>query len=157
MTIDSKTMKDIQLFIIRIYLGLDFLGHFPEKFGWLGPAKYQAVLDYFTHVMPYPQSMLLLAGLCELGACIGLTLGLFTRVAALGSALYLVISLFAGHHHVIGFTWIKPGGGWEFAAMWAVLCASFVLTGGGRWSVDHWIARIRTSMASTRLDQQHAV
>ena len=29
-------MLQMQLFIIRVYIGLDFIPHFSEKFGWMG-------------------------------------------------------------------------------------------------------------------------
>lgn len=132
-------LKALQLTLIRVYLGLDFIPHFAEKLGLLGPDAYARVLHYFAMTVPRPHQMVLLAGLCELGASIGFTFGLFTRVAAIGTTLYLVIALFAGHHQDFGFTWANPGGGWEFPALWAFFCLSFVLTGGSRWSVDRWL------------------
>lgn len=131
--------KELQLFLIRFYIGLDFTHHFAEKFGLLGVQAYSNVLHYFSTVCSAPEQILLLAGLCEFGAFVGFTFGLFTRVAAVGTALYIVIALFMGHHQDLGFTWANPGGGWEYPAMWAFLCLSFVLTGGGRWSVDNWL------------------
>lgn len=128
--------REIQLTLIRVYIGLDFTHHFAEKFGLLGAQAYADVLHYFSTVTANPQSMLLLAGLCEFAAFIGFTFGLFTRVAAAGTAAYLVIALFIGNHQHLGFTWANPGGGWEFPAMWAFICLSFVLSGGGRWSLD---------------------
>ncbi|WP_325658317.1 DoxX family protein [Collimonas sp.] len=133
-------MKSLQLFLLRVYIGLDFIHHFAEKFGLLGPQAYHDVVGYF-HSVGFPPSMVLIGGLCEFGAFVGFTFGLFTRVAAVGTALYLVISLFAGHHQDFGFTWANPGGGWEYPTLWAFLCLSFVLTGGGRWSLDAWLKK----------------
>lgn len=130
-------LKDIHLTLIRVYIGLDFIHHFAEKFGLLGDQAYQSVLHYFSTVTSYPGPMVLLAGLCEFGAFVGFTFGLLTRVAAVGTALYLVIALFMGHHETMGFTWANPGGGWEYPALWAFICLTYVLTGGGRYSVDH--------------------
>ena len=129
--------KEIQLTLIRIYIGLDFVHHFSEKFGLLGEEAYQGVLHYFSTVTADPVQMVLLAGLCEFGAFVGFTFGLFTRVAAIGTALYLVIALFMGHHEAMGFTWANPGGGWEYPALWGFICFTYVLTGGGRYSLDH--------------------
>lgn len=132
-------LKSTQLLLIRIYIGLNFTHHFAEKFGLLGVQAQASVFHYFSTVTSYPTQMLLLAGLCELGAFIGFTFGLFTRVAAVGTATYLLIALFMGHHQDLGFTWANPGGGWEYPALWAFMCLSFVLTGGGRFSVDNWL------------------
>lgn len=128
--------KELQLLLIRVYIGLDFIHHFSEKFGLLGDKAYQDVLHYFTTVTADPVPMVLLAGLCEFGAFVGFTFGLFTRIAAVGTALYLVIALFMGHHDAMGFTWTNPGGGWEYPALWAFICLTYVLTGGGRYSLD---------------------
>ncbi|MBR7652090.1 DoxX family protein [Brucella oryzae] len=131
--------KDIHLLFIRTYIGIDFIHHFSEKFGLLGSDAYQGVLHYFSTVTSAPAEMVLLAGLCEFGAFVGFTFGLFTRVAAVGTALYLVIALFMGHHDTMGFTWANPGGGWEYPALWAFICLTYVLTGGGRYSLDNWL------------------
>ncbi|RCS21625.1 DoxX family protein [Phyllobacterium salinisoli] len=128
--------RELHLLLIRVYIGLDFIHHFAEKFGLLGDKAYQDVLGYFTSVTSSPEQMLLLAGLCEFGAFVGFTFGLFTRVAAVGTALYLTIALFMGHHNTMGFTWANPGGGWEYPALWAFICLTYVLTGGGRFSLD---------------------
>ena len=133
----------LQHLIIRVYIGIDFVHHFAEKFGLLGAPAQEAVLRYFEGVSPPGQAstLLLLAGLCEFGAFIGFTFGLFTRWAAVGTALYLVIASIMGGHFDNGFTWANPGGGWEYPLLWTVLCLSFVLTGGGRFSVDAWARR----------------
>lgn len=130
---------EIQLALIRVYIGLDFTHHFAEKFGLLGDQAYLGVLHYFSTVTSSPAPLVLLAGLCEFGAFVGFTFGLFTRVAAVGSALYLLIALLIGGHQVKGFTWANPGGGWEFPALWAFICLSYILTGGGRYSLDNYL------------------
>ena len=155
MTNDSLDRRGpLQLLLIRVYVGLDFSHHFAEKFGLLGPAAYGKVLDYFATVGPHPALMVAVAGLCEFGAFVGFTFGLLTRVAAVGTALYLVITMVVGHHVSFGFTWNNPGGGWEYPAFWAVVCLSFVLTGGGRWSLDRvlmpWVAAWWTRFGGRR-------
>ncbi|MDB2592675.1 DoxX family protein [Gammaproteobacteria bacterium] len=145
---DYKSHLDLQLSIIRIYIGIDFIHHFAEKFGLLGPQAYHDVIYYFAS-LGYSSKIVLLAGLCEFAAFVGFTFGLFTRIAAAGTALYLLITLFTGFHELAGFTWadhatriMKSGslrmiyGGWEFPLFWAVMCGSFVLTGGRKWSID---------------------
>ncbi len=126
-----------QLLILRIYIGVDFIHHFAEKLGLLGQHAYHNVLAYFTGLHFHnPSLMVLIAGLCEFAAFVGFTFGLFTRIAAIGSAAYLIISGTVGGHFGFGFTWANAGGGWEFPLMWAVFCLSFVYTGGGNVSLD---------------------
>ncbi len=143
-----NNILDLQLALIRIYIGLDFIHHFAEKFGLLGSIAFSNVENYFSSV-GLGVSFVIFAGLCEFAAFVGFTLGLFTRFAAMGSALYLIISLFSGSHNLAGFTWVNHVndimingslqsvyGGWEFPLFWAVICFSFVLTGGRKWSID---------------------
>ncbi|MFG1422430.1 DoxX family protein [Roseixanthobacter liquoris] len=134
--------SEIQLFLIRVYVGLDFIPHFSEKL-FEGPGPRGEDIAAFQHMgVPAPAVMVLLAGLCELAAFFGLTFGFWTRLAGLGTALYLIIALALGGHFQNGFLWVNAGGGWEFAAFWAFVCASFVLTGGGPLSLDAVVRRL---------------
>lgn len=149
------SMVDLQLALIRIYIGLDFIHHFAEKFGLLGPTAYHNVLHYFASLGD-PASMVFIAGLIECAAFIAFTFGLFTRIAGVGVCIYLLSSLFMGYHYDAGFTWAdhvsgvmidgvrqSVYGGWEFPLMWAFLCLSFALTGGQKWSLDAWIRKYK--------------
>jgi putative oxidoreductase len=139
----------LQLFLIRVYIGIDFIHHFAEKFGLLGIQAQTNVIQYFQGLgYTHPERMVIVAGLCELAAFIGFTFGLCTRLAAVGTTVYLVAALFAGHHELLGFTWANPGGGWEYPTLWAVICLSFILTGGGRWSLDALISKKLSTRAS---------
>lgn len=156
-TTKYNSITDLQLALIRIYIGLDFIHHFAEKFGLLGHEAFADVSQYFTSV-GLGFGFMMLAGLCEFAAFVGFTFGLFTRVAAVGTALYLIICLFSGYHYLAGFTWADHAnnimingslqtvyGGWEYPLFWAFLCLTFVLTGGRKWSID---AKIRASTNS---------
>ena len=144
---------ELQLALIRIYIGIDFIHHFAEKFGLLGSAAYDQVHHYFAS-LGLGTGFVIVAGLCEFAAFVGFTFGLFTRIAAIGTALYLLISLFSGFHYLAGFTWAdhvnnimvhgslhSVYGGWEYPLFWAFICLSFVLTGGRKWSVDAMIRK----------------
>jgi putative oxidoreductase len=41
-----------------------------------------------------------------------------------------------GGHFTIGYVWSLPDGGYEFGVFWAALCATFIVVGGGRVSLD---------------------
>jgi len=130
------SVAELQLFLIRVYIGLDFIPHFSEKL-LEGPGPRDAdIAEFKVYAVPHPELLVIVAGLCELAAFFGLTFGFWTRLAGAGTALYLVICLFAGQHQDNGFIWVNSGGGWEFPAFWAFMCLTFVLTGGGKWSVD---------------------
>lgn len=146
---------DIQLALIRIYIGLDFTHHFAEKFGLLGPEAYHGVVQYMAGLGLSPVYAWM-AGAIEFAIFLGFTFGLFTRIAAAGGALYLVVSLFFGRHNLSGFTWANHVsainihghvqtvyGGWEFPLLWAFVCLTFVMTGGRKWSVDRYLRKSR--------------
>lgn len=101
---------EIQHLLLRVCLGIDFVHHFADKFGLLGPLAYRNVVSYFGSVAPGdPHLWVLVAGLCEFGAFVGFTFGLFTRVAAIGAALYLLVASVMGGHFANGFTWVNRG------------------------------------------------
>ena len=127
---------ELQLFLIRIYVGIDFIPHFAEKlFEGPGP-RGEDIAAFKAMGLTHPEAMVIIAGLCEFAAFFGLTFGFWTRVAAVGTAVYLGIAVILGGHIENGFIWVAPGGGWEFGALWAFVALSFVLTGGGKWSLD---------------------
>lgn len=43
------------------------------------------------------------------------------------------------NHFPVGYIWILPTGGYEFGIFWALMCAVFVVAGGGVASLDHWL------------------
>jgi putative oxidoreductase len=124
---------------IRLYVGLDFVLHFTEKL-FAGSGPHMADVEAFERLgLAAPDFMVWLAGLCELGAAIGIGLGLFTRLAAVGAALYILIATVLGNHFFLGFIWAASGGGWEYPVMWTVLLLSFAFAGAGRFSLDYLI------------------
>ena len=138
-----------QLTLIRIYIGLNFIYNFSGKY--IGFTAYNGSIHYFASI-GLSHGFVILAGLCEIAAFIGFTFGLFTRFAAVGSALYLLLSLFLGFHHLAGFSWDNHAdnimingslqsvyGGWEYPLFWAFICFTFVISGGGKWSLDKLI------------------
>ena len=126
---------------IRIYIGFDLVPHFTEKlFG--GPGPRNEDIEAFTQLgVPAPEIFIIVAGFCELGVAIGIGLGLLTRLAACCSALYFLIATILGQHFFMGFIWASPGGGWEYPVLMMVLLISFVIDGGGRFSLDDIILR----------------
>jgi len=135
------TGADVHLTFFRLYLGLDLVPHFTEKL-FAGPATRSDDVAAFTQLgVPDPQSFVLLAGVVEFAGSLGVGLGLFTRLAAVCLAAYLMIATVMGDHFAIGFIWASPGGGWEYPVLWTVLILSFAV-GGGHWlSLDQVIRR----------------
>ncbi len=128
-----------QLIFIRLYIGLNFVPHFTEKL-FAGSAPHMQDVAAFIHLgVPHADFFVWLAGFCEFGAAITLSLGFMTRLGAIGTILYLAVATFLGHHFTSGFIWAGPGGGWEFAVLWMVLIASFAVTAFHKFSIDQRI------------------
>lgn len=130
----KQNLMALQLTLIRIYIGLDFFPSFLGKLGLLGRAGFNGEIDFF-HSVGLSTCMVIVAGLAELGAFIGLTFGLMTRIAAIAAGLFLLILLVISGIYLNGFSWYDKG--WEFLLMWSLITLSFALTGGGKFSLDN--------------------
>lgn len=135
------SIKGFQLFLVRVFIGTEFIQHFAEKFGLLGWQAFDSVVSNFQSV-GFSTVAMIIAGVWEFGAFAGFTLGLFTRLIAVGATLYFAILMYVGYQENLGVAWANSGGGWEHPAFWGLVCAMFVLTGAGRWSADAFL-RIR--------------
>ncbi len=105
-----------------------------------GGYQFKIYTLYFASLnLPLPAMQVALAGSIEIISALGLTLGLFTRPVALLASVYLLMSMLWGGHFHIGYVWALPEGGYEFGVFWAVIIAVFIVTGGGRISLDNAI------------------
>ena len=142
----SVTDESWGLFFIRNFVGMMFIAHFSGHL-FAGPAQFAIFESYFGSIgLQPPAAMVVLGGISEVVAGIGLCLGLFTRLSALIGASFLYFSMLWGEHFPIGYIWILPGGGWEFGIFWAVMVAVFIVLGGGTVSLD----RLRLGTGATR-------
>lgn len=127
---------DWALAFLRVYAGFDLIPHFTEKL-FAGPGPRLADAAAFEGFgLPFPLGFVVLAGLCELGAAIGIGLGLLTRLAGAATALYFLIATLIGGHFENGFIWAAPGGGWEYPVLMMAVFLTFAAVGGGRLSLD---------------------
>jgi putative oxidoreductase len=135
------------LFFIRNFVGMMFIAHFSGHI-FAGPAQFAIFEGYFNSIGLKPAAaMVVLAGVCEVLAGIGLCLGLFTRFSAMIGAAFLYLSMLWGGHFPVGYIWILPTGGWEFGIFWAMMIATFMVLGGGTVSLD----QIRRRAGRTRV------
>lgn len=143
--IKSKTLLrscyEWQLVFVRLYIGFDLIAHCSEKL-FAGPAPFHQDILAFIHLqIPHPEFFVTIAGLCEFAGAIAIGLGFFTRIGAIGIALYVFVATILGHHFSLGFIWANPGGGWEFPMMWTILLLSFAVFGANSFSIDGALAR----------------
>ena len=119
--------------------GLLLVPHGAQKlFGWFGGYGVEATGQFFATQLGLPAPLALVAGLIEFVGGLMLAAGFITRpVAGLVVAMMAVATLKV--HLSFGFFWTS--GGFEYPLFWGLAALSFVLRGGGRYSVDALIGR----------------
>lgn len=125
MIIQQQT--DIALLILRIALGIIFIAH-----GWMkikNPAAW-------AKNMGLPTIAGYIASIGEFFGGLGILLGAYTQIAALGPT---IVMLGALYHHI--FKWkhkfIKIGGdSWEYPFFLLVASIVVLLLGAGTYSID---------------------
>lgn len=130
------TRFEWQLLFIRMFIGYNLVPHFTEKL-FAGPLTRQGDIHSFMALhVSHSVTMVWLAGLCELAACISISTGFITRLGSLAFVGYLMIASMMGNHFEMGFIWASPGGGWEYPVFWSAIVISFAVFGAGNFSID---------------------
>jgi putative oxidoreductase len=125
--------------LVRVAAGLSLVPHGSQKlFGWFGGYGVEATEQFFAAKLGLPPSLALVAGLIEFFGGLALAAGFLTRPAAALIVGLMAVAVVAVHLPA-GFFWTN--GGFEYPLMWGLVALSFVLRGGGRYSVDALIGR----------------
>ncbi len=133
----------IGLFLLRVILGVVFFAHGAQKvLGWFGGYGLSGTVGYFRNVVHVPALLAYLGPFVEFVGGIALFFGLFTKFAALGIFIMMVVATIKVHLPMGFFLTGKgdgKGAGYEFTLTLAVISLVLVLLGGGIYSVDHLI------------------
>jgi putative oxidoreductase len=139
------TPNDYTLTLARLILAVIFFAHGSQKmFGLFGGPGFERALVVFQDTMGIPPALTVLAMVAEVAGSIGLALGLFTRVAALGVLGVMVVAPFANHLYPRFFmNWLNrnPGEGFEYHLLAIALIVGVLVRGGGALSADRAIAK----------------
>lgn len=123
-----------QMTIVRLYFGLNELGHSSEKI-FAGLASFHKLTAIFHSfgIGDAAPLFVIAGGLIELASAISVGLGLFARLGAFVSVVYfLVATVGYGHEWTRGYAWATAGGGgWEYVMMLLVVFGSVMFAGGG--------------------------
>jgi len=138
------TDEDVSRTIMRVLLALVFLPHGAQKvFGWFGGYGFSGTMDFFVK-NGIPAALAFLAIMAESVGSVALFAGFFTRVAALGIAVNMIVCAL-GNHVQNGFfmNWFgqQKGEGFEFHVLVLALAIALMIKGGGRWSLDGLLAK----------------
>ncbi|WP_332238664.1 DoxX family protein [Sporolactobacillus sp. KGMB 08714] len=128
-------MLSFGLLIIRLILGLSFIGHGAQKlFGWFGGPGLKQTSGFFQSIGVKPGfPMAVLSGLAELLGGALLTVGLLTPLAGLLIAVTMVVAVVTVHGKN-GYWATKNG--YEYNLLIIAAAVGLALTGAGSYSVD---------------------
>jgi len=125
---------------LRLTAGGFLIPHGAQKlFGWFGGYGLEGTAGYFEGTLGFSNGLLavLAGGSIEFFGGILLAFGLFTRPVAAIIAGFLLVAL--TFHVGNGFIWTDLG--YEYPLMWAILAGTFIIRGGGRYSLDRLIGK----------------
>ncbi|KHD85890.1 DoxX family protein [Heyndrickxia ginsengihumi] len=128
-------MEDLGLLIIRLVIGLTFVGHGAQKlFGWFGGTGVSKTGEWLESIGIKPGGKIwaICAGIFELVGGLLFTTGVLTW---LGSSLIVIIMIDAiiTVHGRNGF-WLTNGG-YEYNLVLIAITVGVALTGPGRYSL----------------------
>jgi putative oxidoreductase len=129
-----KFFDPIALALLRIFVGVVMAAH-----GWEKIQTFSDTVQGFAGMgFPLPKIMTMLAIAGEFGGGLGLIVGLFTPVAALGVFCTMAVAVFKVHFANGLFA---KDGGFEYPGTLMFVALYFVFRGGGPISLDHIFCR----------------
>ena len=131
---DRETLTSVGLLLMRLAAGgMLFGAHGLSKI-----LRFSELSERFSDPLGVgPTASLVLAVLAEGPCAILVALGAATRVMAIPIVILLVVAAVLVH---AGDPWAKK----EFALVYAIPFVTLILTGPGRYSVDHFVAGARS-------------
>jgi putative oxidoreductase len=139
-----STPHDPTLTLARIILAMIFFAHGSQKmFGFFGGRGVSGTIDIFQQTMGIPAPLTILAMTAEVCGAAGLFLGLFTRIAALGVLVVMIVAPFANHlypHFFMNWTGRQTGEGYEYHLLAIALIVTILVRGAGALSLDRSIS-----------------
>jgi putative oxidoreductase len=128
-------MVSLGLLIIRLVIGVLFIGHGAQKlFGWFGGHGLKGTGGWFESIGMKPGvTMALLAGLAELVGGVLFALGLFTPLAAIliAATMFMAILKVHGQNGI----WATSNG-YEYNLTLLAVAIGIALIGPGQYALD---------------------
>lgn len=125
---NKETLVSTGLLLLRVAFGCFMLVH-----GWQKLSGFAEIADKFPDPIGMGNRLsLIMAIAAEVGCSLLLIVGFGTRLAAIPLAFTMIIAMFVVHGS-------DPWKAKELAACYLAVYATLVLTGAGRFSVDHCV------------------
>ncbi|WP_419883013.1 DoxX family protein [Peribacillus sp. B-H-3] len=128
-------MINLALLLIRLVIGLSFIGHGAQKlFGWFGGHGLKGTGGWFDSIGMKPGvTMALFAGLAEFAGGLFFAAGFLTPLAGILIALTMVIAI-VKVHGTNGY-WSTQNG-YEYNLSILVTAIAVAISGAGAYSID---------------------
>ena len=126
-TID-RVYSQYGLFLLRVAIGIDWIAHAFLKTA-RGMNTHEALLakNGITPLLAWPTFSL------EVMGGLAILLGWYTRQWAAFLLIFLAVVVWI--KWPVGWTYSKPGGGWEYPLFWLIAQATLVCAGGGAFAL----------------------
>ena len=139
-----RTPNDLTLTLARIILATIFFAHGSQKmFGLFGGRGVSGTIAIFEQSMGIPAPLTILAMTAEVFGAVGMFFGLFSRVAAAGLLVVMVVAPFANHlypNFFMNWTGRQMGEGYEYHLLAIALIVTILVRGAGAISLDRLIS-----------------
>jgi len=135
-----QTNDKFSYWVPRIILGCVMLPHGAQKlFGWFGGFGFTNTMTYFTQTAGLPWIIAFLIIMGESLGSLGLVVGFFTRLSALGLICIMVGAIITVHiPNGFFMNWFgkQAGEGFEYHLLVIGMSIPLLINGGGKYSVD---------------------
>ena len=140
-----KTEDSISSLVLRVTLGVAMFPHGAQKvLGWFGGHGLEATLGYFTATMGIPWFIAILVIIGEFFGALGLITGFLTRLSAAAMAVIMGGAVVMAHWNngfFMNWSGKQAGEGFEYHILAIGIAAALMISGGGSFSIDRWIAK----------------
>jgi putative oxidoreductase len=139
-----STNQSVVPTVLRVALGGVIFGHGLQKvFGWFGGYGIHGSMGFFSSIgMPSVLGALVIVS--DFFGSLALVAGLLTRFSAAAAAAVMLGAVLLVHlpnGFFMNWGGAPHGEGYEFHLLAMAMAASLMISGGGRASIDAWLAR----------------
>jgi putative oxidoreductase len=140
-----STTPSYALLVARLTLGLVLFPHGAQKvLGWFGGYGFSGTLGFFTGTLHVPALLAVLVILGEFLGSLGLIVGAFSRLAALGFVAIMagaIAMVHLGNGFFMNWSGSQKGEGFEYHLLVIGLAFVIAIAGSGKFSIDALLAK----------------
>lgn len=133
--------------IARLALGIVMFPHGAQQvLGWFGGHGFTGTMNFYHGVMHIPTLFAFVSIIAAFAGSLGLIVGLFSRLAAFGIGVNMVVAIFTVHlpnGFFMNWSGHQHGEGFEYHLLAIGLALVVMIGGAGKWSFDEIITNCK--------------